>query len=170
MTEGEQHEFWLALTLLRHELIKVSANVREYVMFGSASLVVRGVIDRAPGDIDMFVSKRVWGRLLDRRIWGWSTPDAGSPPILTTKVLDREINLFFDWYDPWLSIDVRQLLAEGWDPGSSNLVRYQGDAWPCVSLQEAKRHKQEAIRYPLNSKKALHQSDIAAIEKALEVG
>jgi hypothetical protein len=152
--------FYMALTILEHELRWSEARTDEACIFGSASLVMRGVIDREPGDIDVFVSRRVWGILLAHG-WGWETPDAGNPPMLIRTVAGKKICLWFDWSDPWLSIDVTALLRE------HDHVEFDGSIWPLVPLSEAKRHKQEAIRYPHNSKRKLHEEDIAAIDKVL---
>jgi hypothetical protein len=174
--------FDLALMLLERELAKCSrrsaANPRideyvahgnldqsmdEYVLFGSASLIVRGVIDRDPGDIDLFTTKRVWGQLMDRPRWTVTTPNAGDPPMLVGQLTANiTASAFFAWRDDWLDIDVEACLRDAEE------VMYDGTIWRCVPLLEARRHKAEAIRYPHNSKRALHEADIAAIDLVLE--
>lgn len=111
----------------------------EYVIFGSTSLIMRGILDREPGDIDMFVSKRVWGKLLPRDGWNSETPKAGDPPILVNKTTPIMIHAFYDWSDPEVDMDVPHLLA---NPES---IEYEGFLWNCIPVREALRHKEHAM-------------------------
>lgn len=113
----------------------------EYVIFGSTSLIMRGILDREPGDIDMFVSRRVWGKLLTREDSGWNpeTPKAGDPPILVNKSTPIMIHAFYDWSDPEVDMNVVNLLA------NPEAIEYEGFLWNCIPVKEALRHKECAM-------------------------
>lgn len=70
---------------------------REAVLFGSTVMFLHG-LRKEVGDIDIFVSRKLWGKLLARG-WEWRTPKAGDPPFLAKRVngIDAEINVFFEW-------------------------------------------------------------------------
>lgn len=152
--------FLFSLTRLRHELRQVEAN-DEYAIFGSASLLIRGIISRDPGDIDVLVSPRVWGQLLPRPGWIWETPNTGDPPILSWPSTNIPLHLFFDWRDPWLEINV----TESIEAGESVYSWLDGEYWRCVPKDEVRRHKVDVIRYPDNAKRKMHEEDIAAIDR-----
>lgn len=151
----------MALTILEHEL-KMVEHRTEYAIFGSSSLAMRGIIHREPDDIDVMVSKRIWGGLLNRPRWTWETPNAGDPPMLITIASAVKICLWFDWNDPWLRIDVEREIrtAEVVDVDGIGLF------W-LTRLENVKRHKLDAIRYPDNSKRVTHLADVDAIDRAL---
>ena len=155
----------VCMEILHHELKCVNAcwmpgaTRQSLALLGSANLYVRGIIDRVPGDVDVMVSKRVWGDLLARPRWHWETPDAGNPPMLVAPLaFGIKASLFMDWKDDYVAIDIPQCLAQA-EP-----VEWEGNIWPCVSPMEVRRHKLAAITYPLNSKREIHLKDIRAIE------
>jgi len=141
------------LEILRRELNAVEATDEEYVIFGSTALRIRGIIDREPGDIDAYVSKRVWGALLPRRGWRVVVPAAGDPPILEYKSSEPRINLFFDWHkrDKWMvPADV-----------FASAENYEG--WQLASVEEVVKHKREAAGKHME-KIAKHIEDIERTE------
>lgn len=144
------------LGVLRNELTAVDGE-RDYVIFGSASLVIRGIIDRLPEDIDVMVSRRVWGALLPRATWSVLTPTAGDPPILEGES-EVPIHAFFDWADRHVWMDVSAMLRH------AEIV----NGWRVVRVEDALRHKQEALAYGVNHpKRQRHLADIALIENYL---
>lgn len=147
----------IALTHLKRELRNVSAHkLGDYSIFGSTALILRGIIDRVPGDIDVFVSHRVWGALLPDRRWWVETPNAGDPPILSFKS-DINLNLFFAWRDDMVEIDATKLIEQDSELVTSE--RY--GSWRCATVEEVLRHKEAALSYgsPAVQK---HRSDIQA--------
>jgi hypothetical protein len=133
---------------------------QEYVIFGSASLAIRGILEREPGDIDMFVSKRLWGRLLPRDGWFTETPKAGDPPILTLNT-PIPVHAFYDWSDPWVGMDVERLLKTGERFKAKEL----NSAWQLVPIEEARRAKAHAIANVDNAKAEIHKQDIRLIDE-----
>jgi hypothetical protein len=159
--------FGTALVYLQMDLDRTDEHGREWrdevAMFGSASLVLRGIIDRQPGDIDLLVTRRVWGRLLDRPGWEALTPRADDPPYLC-RLLEGGIpaSVFYAWRDPWLQINVEDEINE-----REQVLTELGKPWPCVPIYNVRRHKMQAISYPLNWKRDTHRADIMAIERTL---
>jgi hypothetical protein len=147
----------LALDRLEGELWAANAQ-KQYALFGSASLVLRGILDREPGDIDVHVTKRVWGTLLARPNWYWETPKAGDPPILA---LDASITIhaFFEWSDTFVEMDVPALISNAED------VPYGGNVYRCIPVIDALQHKRDAVNY--DPKKSKHIPDIQIIEEYL---
>jgi hypothetical protein len=150
-----------ALNVLGFDLGEVGG-LNEHVVFGSASLVLREIIDRSVGDLDVIVTRRVWGALLARPRWRWLTPKAGDPPILERPIgLAHEIPIhaFFDWHDPAVEIDCGDLLAR------AELV---GDFW-LAPVEDVLEHKRQAYaclaEFPQVAK---HGPDIKAIERHLQ--
>lgn len=129
----------------------------EYAIFGSTPLILAGIIDRDPGDVDIAVSKRVWGQLLDFGQWEVQTPNAGDPPIL---VFDRvgylPIHLFYEWSDPMVEIDIPKLIKDAW------II----EGYRCATLKEILRHKRAALSHG-SEKVQKHRPDIAALEEVL---
>jgi hypothetical protein len=122
----------------------------EAALFGSVTLVLRDVIDREVGDIDMFVSKRVWGLMLPRARWRVLTPKPNHPPILAKTFNGYQTHLFFDWSNEHAFIDPAKLMAD------SEFVQ----GWPCATIEEVLRHKKEVQK---TFKK--HEQDITEIER-----
>jgi len=144
-----------ALGELGRELSAIVAPINEFALFGSATLVLRGVINRPIGDIDLFCSKAIWGKLLPRPRWTVLTPKAGDPPILSMTAHGIECHAFFAWSDPAVEIDVPKLIAE------SEIV----NGWPCATLKEVLRHKVAASEKIGPGNK--HEEDIEMIEARL---
>lgn len=112
------------------------------VIFGSSALAVREIIDRTPDDIDVMVSKRVWGALLPRQGWRVETPDAGNPPILTYDRTANHLHLFFDWRDERVDIDPYYLMTTSdWIAGAFGL------GMNFASVAEVLRHKEAAFAW-----------------------
>lgn len=158
MNRVEENNFDGSLWRLARELDAVDTGKGEWAVFGSASLVVRGVIDRMPGDIDVFVSKRVWGKLLPRERWIWETPNRFDPPILTYDS-PIPLHLFFEWRDDNVDIDVPSLL-----------MRAEATRWPTITrdvmiapLYDVERHKQAALNYGTLAVQK-HKPDLEAIK------
>jgi hypothetical protein len=145
-----------ALALLSHELTAVGARQDEYAIFGSANLAIREIIDREIDDVDVFVSKRVWGLLLARDRWRWETPCAGDPPILTFPG-SHPLHLFFEWHDQFVDMTASEVIARG-EP----IVGFS-----LASLEDVLMAKRQALSYN-NEKVQKHVPDIAAIERYME--
>lgn len=139
------------LELLRRELDAVGATDDEYVIFGSTVLYLHGIIEREPGDVDVFVSKRVWGLLLPRKGWRVLVPAAGDPPILNRRS-EPELNLFFDWHkrDKWMN------------PSDVFASATEIDGYMLASVDEVMKHKVEAAENQL-SKVQKHLDDIESV-------
>lgn len=112
------------------------------VIFGSSALAVRGIIDRTPDDIDVMVSRRVWGALLAHHEWTVDTPNAGDPPILTNSSVPHHLHLFYDWRDDAVDIDPYHLMATS-DAVSSAF----GWGLNFASVAEVLRHKEAAFAW-----------------------
>jgi hypothetical protein len=153
MTEATQETL---IDLLR-ELRAVQTVPAEWTIFGSASLLINGVLDREPSDIDVFVSRRVWDALLARP--DWHGPKAGDPPILVNDTTAIAIHLFYDWPD----IDVPDLIKR-------SLRKYSLDAehwFVVIPVEDALLHKKMALKYG-SEKVQKHIPDIAVIEEWLD--
>lgn len=154
MTRFELSLMYLARHLRRSSALKLN----EYCIFGSAALVIRGIIDREPGDIDVFVSKRVWGDLLPQAPWKVETPNAGDPPILAFNNLPIRLHLFYDWRDDQVEIDVESLLYG--DKGEL-VTSEQYGSWRVATVEEVLRHKEAALAYG-SAAVQKHRPDIEA--------
>jgi hypothetical protein len=147
-----------SLQLLIEEVESVDG-AGEYAIFGSTVLRMRGIIDREPDDIDVIVTRRVWGALLARDEWFVETPSAGDPPILTREC-GNDLHLFFAWRDDYVAIDPEFVLA------TADLV----DGVVYCSVEEVLRHKRAAYTaLEFFPKVAKHAPDIAACEAWLAV-
>lgn len=159
MTEVTQ----ATLVNLLREFRAVQAIPGEWAIFGSASLLIRGVLDREPSDIDVFVSRRVWGALLARPDWHVETPKAGDPPILVNDTTTTAIHLFYDWSDRYVDIDVPDLVSR-----SSSRYSIDAEHWfMVIPVEDALLHKKMALRYG-SEKVQKHIPDIAVIEEWLD--
>ena len=139
-------------TYLRH----AGAPTREYVLFGSAVLFLHGLRPAGTvGDLDVFVSRRVWGNLLALPSVDVLTPRADDPPLLEIPGI-TPIHVFYDWTarDDWL--DVRECFR------SAEPVR----SWQCCSLQWLLDVKRGAVAVNGHEK---HARDIPIIERHLGV-
>jgi hypothetical protein len=132
-----------SLSVLEHE-IATTKGWLEHAVFGSTALVLRNIISRTPDDIDVMVTRRVWGELLAREWVGWrvETPNAGDPPILTLDTT-HPLHLFFDWRDDAVDINPVTLLltaeSGGYGPHMSlrlaaveEILRQKEAAYACL--------------------------------------
>lgn len=137
------------------------------LLFGSAPLVLYGIRAEPIGDVDVMVSRTLWGRLLalrdDMGIYDANvlTPRADDPPLLEIQgSTDGSLNIhvFYDWTardESWISpADMRH------DP---ELVDWEmaGWRWPwvCVGLDEIVRHKRGA--HAANPDSPIHEKHLA---------
>jgi hypothetical protein len=133
-----------------YEIVAVDGQ-KEYVLFGSLPLILRGILWRDPHDIDVFVTKRVWGALLAREdTWHVETPDAGNPPILVSDKWNIPVHLFYEWAGADDDIEAAESIQQ------PDIV----DGWRCVSVSTALRMKEAAFKRG-HSK---HWADILAID------
>lgn len=146
------------LGYLWNELDEIGG-LKEYVIFGSTGLIMRGILDRVPGDIDMFVTKKVWGALLARKDWHVETPKAGDPPILVNNQTPIMIHAFFDWSDEAADMDVPLLLD------TKQWIWYRNWAYSVVTVEEALRVKELAIANGAKADK--HIPDVEIIKEWL---
>lgn len=98
-------------SLVRLSLLlwSVDAGVGDHVVFGSTVMYAHGLRETI-GDVDVFVTRPAWGRLLAQGDAIVQTPKAGDPPLLEFDCSDiggPPIHVFYDWADSgaWLSID-----------------------------------------------------------------
>jgi hypothetical protein len=146
---------------LVHALRDLSWNIglvdghEEYVIFGSTSLKLRDIIEREPDDIDVIVTRRVWGALLALPLWEVHTPNAGDPPILHYPG-GIPLNLFFAWRDDMVDINEPELIR----------TSEEAQGFRVATVQEVLRHKMAALSYgsPAVQK---HRPDIEAILRYL---
>lgn len=131
---------------------------REYVIFGSTSLAIRGIIDREPGDIDIFMTQKLWGSLLANDDWHIETPKANDPPILVNDTTPIMIHSFFDWSNEFCKMNVQELLD------NKEWVWYDHWVYPVVTVTEALRVKEAAAFLGGHQK---HLPDIEVIKKWL---
>lgn len=128
-----------SIAKLHHELIAVGSTGHDYAIFGSTAIRLRGIIHRPVGDVDVFVTKVIWGKLLARNGWRVETPRAGDPPILTYDLgLDAPIHVFFDWRDDAVDIDPARLISESERVGDTRVatvrevLRQKYAAYACI--------------------------------------
>lgn len=141
-------------------LERAQARDAEYVLFGSAVLYLHGL--RAPetvGDIDVFVSRRVWGAIFGQQLSFVRTPQAGDPPFIE-RVTDPPLHIFYDWTvrdSAWITMGECFLTAEN--------VR----GWQCASLATIRGHKSGAAKAnPGSERHAKHLHDIERIDAHLD--
>lgn len=134
---------------------------REYVIFGSTSLVLRGILDREPGDVDVHLSRRLWGALLANEEWFVETPKAGDPPILSNEQSPIPIHGFYAWSDPAVRMNVPDLIAR------AEVVKVYGMPWRVVPVQDALEHKIHALTKGSGAVQK-HIPDIEIIEEWLK--
>lgn len=160
-TEGITKDTQETLDFLLMELGDVDAAPHEWTLFGSTSLLVNGVLDREPGDIDVFVNRRVWGELLSHELdWHVETPNAGDPPILVSNDIPITIHLFYDWSDKYVEMDVPDLIRRSY-------FAKKGLKWyRVIPVEDALEHKKQAMKYGSKAVQK-HIPDIAIIEKWL---
>lgn len=146
-----------SVSVLVHEINAVQGHY-EHAVFGSTALALRGVIDREPDDIDVMVTRRVWGALLAREGWHVETPRAGDPPILSLDVTNP-LHLFFAWKDEAVQIDPLFVILSA--------DRHRSGLRLCT-VREVLRHKRAAYamlhKHPRVAK---HAPDIEACERWL---
>lgn len=163
MTRLEQ-----ALHLLARELRNAGCHkLIDYCIFGSTALILRGIIDREPGDIDVFVSRRAWGAVLENPEWVVATPKAGDPPILSHKGRHEDsvhLNLFFAWRDDQVEIHPEELI---WGESGEMVYTERFGAWRCATVDEVLRHKVAALKHG-SPQVQKHRPDIRAIYDYLE--
>jgi len=146
-----------SIATLLFELATV-AGLGEYVIFGSTALRARNIITRTPDDIDVIVTRRVWGALLGRGEWRVETPNAGDPPILTLDT-PHPLHLFFDWRDDAVYIDPMYLLVTAEHALDLRVA----------TVEEVLRHKRAAYAcIETNPSVAKHLPDIEACVAWLE--
>lgn len=132
---------------------------RDYLIFGSAQLVMRDILDREPGDIDTFMTRKLWGRLLANEDWHVETPKAGDPPILVNDNTPITIHAFFDWANPYAHMDVAKELE------MKEYIWWNHWVYPVMPVTEALRIK-EAAAYLGGHEK--HLPDIDVIKEWLK--
>lgn len=147
-----EFSLWQLKRLLWH----VAAGRHEYVLFGSGALYLYGIrAAESVGDLDVFVTHRVWGKLfaLGTDYFTVETPRAGDPPFLAHG-LTCPIHVFYDWTrrDEWMS--VKGCFASAED------VR----GFRCASLATIRQHKSFAH---LSPQRAKHDRDLVMIDRHL---
>lgn len=143
-----------ALSFLDKTFRWMGVNEDEYVLFGSMGMYFEGLRDEV-GDIDVFVTRRVWDKLQHLPNWIEHKPDPNDPPFL---VLDTKppIHAFYDWTKKSKSMDVARNFAE---------ARTSESGWRYAPLTEVVKWKREAVI--LGTKAPKHLIDIETIETHL---
>jgi hypothetical protein len=157
--QGVEFALWWLHGLLR----VVGAAERDYVLFGSAVLWLHGIRDEI-GDVDVFVTGRVWGalwdlfQLEDDKQVTVETPRAGDPPFLSIPLASHPIHVFFDWSkrDEWLSVPDAFASAE------------TVGGWRCVPLEMLRAWKATAHAENIDSARhQKHADDLVLIDAHL---
>jgi hypothetical protein len=146
------------LDWLRSEL-EGAYGLTDYVLFGSAVLYLHGLRDpETVGDVDVFVSRRVWEHFTDPRFrlgvvpeWSVREPRRGDPPFLLSTT-SPPVSAFYDWTrrDAWMS--PKRCFADA--------ERVRG--WNCVSLETLRHHKRHA-----NRQESKHERDLRVLDYVL---
>lgn len=153
-------------------LSAVHASDDEYVLFGSAVMYLHGIdVGRPPGDVDVFVSRRVWGALLGSTGAAVRTPRADDPPFLEWDMEDGpNLHMFYEWTardaprisaaECFASAERVGVRSQVWGIASCRDL-----PWQCISLLVLRKHKQK----PHFSKDmAKHEGDLAILDAHLE--
>lgn len=145
-----------ALDTLFALLERADARDGEYVLFGSAVLYLHGLRDpETVGDIDVFVSRRVWGAIFSQPLSFVRTPGVEDPPFIE-RVTDPALHIFYDWTPrdaEWMT------MRECFD--TAEQVR----GWQCASLATIRGHKVGASKAnPGSERHAKHLRDVALID------
>lgn len=150
---------------LRTELNETAALVQQgklaeddefqpWVLFGSMPLLLHGLRETV-GDVDAFVTPRMWQLLANRAAWGVRLPDPRDPPFLERLYHGRWVHLFYRWDDRNPAVDALECRRR------AHFVR----GWPCTPLEVIRRHKTTALEQnPGSLLHAKHQLDVAAID------
>lgn len=131
---------------------------KEYVIFGSASLILRGILDRPAGDLDVFMTRKLWGALLANEDWHVETPKATHPPILVNDTTPVMIHAFYDWSNELCIMEPQKLIKD------REYAWYNHWVYPVVSVDEALRVKIDAAELGGHVK---HLPDIKVIQEWL---
>lgn len=127
---------------LAAELQSVRVSLDEFVLSGSMVMALHGIMVR-PGDVDMFVTKDLYGRLLSRKGWEELRPREGHPPMLEWSWFashrgprELKLNAWYEWDDDHLGHETGvEVVEEAF--ASRELV----NGWPCISLATLRRWK-----------------------------
>lgn len=149
-----------SLSILRMEMDEVDWTYNsQYAIFGSASLVIQGVLQREPGDIDVMMTRRLWGTILaERPDWQVETPKAGDPPMLVYNSSPIHISAFFDWSSLYVDMDMPHLIS------TAETVKYLDRNYKVIPVQAAWAHKRDALKFSTKEVQK-HVPDIQAIEE-----
>lgn len=148
---------------LRYLLLMADAEPGEWVIFGSTVLYLHGLREpETVGDVDAFVSRRVWGSLMRLTPGALSVevPRAGDPPFLSFALGALPIHLFYDWNErdsAWM--DVRECFK-----ASENV-----NGWQCISLDLMRTQKEWAGTHDTETRPK-HVADLEVLNRHLEVG
>lgn len=167
----------ISLGVLDACLSVANASDDEYVLFGSVVMHLHGIdVGRPPGDVDVFVSRRVWGALLGSTGAAVRTPRAEDPPFLEWDMEDGpNLHMFYEWAsrdDHWITAEDCFAAAE---PVGVRFVAHGRDAvlaayankvpWQCISLALLRQHKSKPFR---SADMAKHAADLAILDAHLE--
>jgi hypothetical protein len=145
-----------SLAALRLNLVDARAGEDEYVLFGSAVLFLHEL--RAPesvGDVDVFVSRRIYDEWLRRPFWAEQRPHETDPPFLAWASRPP-IHAFYDWTErdaSWITAERCFASAE------------QVDGWQCISMAMMREIKKGAFASsPGSDRHKKHADDLELIE------
>lgn len=145
---------------LAAELAAAKAQPGEFVVFGSAVMLLHGLRERA-GDVDLFVRRSLWRRLYARG-WRFELPRDGDPGLLTWDGGELPAAAFYAWTerDEWVCADACFRYAE------------DVDGLPCAPLWLIRVHKAGARHYIEGEQRAYpghakHLADLAALDARL---
>lgn len=166
--------------LRSHLLDPVGARQEEWVLFGSSVLYLHGLRSaESVGDVDVFVSRRVWGLLLDLLAVPGDhgctveTPRAGDPPFIAYRI-KTPIHLFYDWTkrdEEWISVADTFEHAETVSFPILDVGGRTYADWRCASLDTVRTHKAKSYEANLGSAAhAKHGRDLKLIDERLGIG
>lgn len=154
--------FQKALKILREELDAVAdPSETNHVIFASTALKLRGIIERDPGDIDVMVTKEVWGKLLPRPGWKFKTPKSGHPPILRYKG-ETSIDTWFAWENKYSKIDIDELFAR------AEWIDTEYGKFRVASVQDVIDYKKARIGVPAAGGSSNDKRDVKAAKDYLK--
>jgi hypothetical protein len=145
------------LSPLGSELRAAAVPASDYVLFGSAVLMLHG-IRHVGGDVDVFVTAEAWLTLVNERRWRVHLPRRDDPPFAEAHVLGVPVHAFYAW-DGRHEFG-RDIVADAF--ASRELVQ----GWPCQSLALLRDWKRNLYAANVHPK---HGRDVELIDAYLGV-
>lgn len=143
------------LSPLERELRAARIAPSEYLLFGSAVLMLHG-IRHVGGDVDLFVTPEAWLVLVNERHWRVHVPRPDDPPFAEAHVLDVPVHAFYAW-DGRHEFG-RDIVADAF------ATREDVQGWPCQALELLRDWKRNLYAANVHAK---HGRDVELIDSYL---